>query len=174
MALLLVPLAACAPLGWGSRRAAGPGFGTPDRSDPALSGDGRLLVSITLEGDRDTVLLQDARSGQRLPLPQLRRQQPHSSPNLSWSGRYLALLVQQGPRRLPLVLDRLTGRVIPLPLPGDQEPLSLSLAPDGRRLALEVVRQGQRRLRVLDLTPLLEADQPAGLAVTGPGGLNPP
>jgi hypothetical protein len=165
----MLGITACGPLGWGRRRAAGPGLGALDRSQPALSGDGRLLASISLQGGRDTVLLQEQATGRSLPLRHLRQHQPHSSPALSWTGRYLALLVQQGPRRLAVIEDRLTGRWIPLPLPGDQEPLALSLAPDGRHLAVELLRQGQRRVQVFALADLLEADLPGGLAVQGGG-----
>ena len=168
---LLLLVQACS-LPWGIRRqpspGAGLGLGAESRQDPALSGDGRLLASLVLRSGRSTVLLQDRRSGQTMPLPLLRGQQPHSSPSLSWNGRYLALLVQQGGRRLAVVLDRATGKLHRLPLPGDLELEGLSLSPDGRRLAVEVVRQGQARVELFDLAPLLEPDLPAA-PVSGGG-----
>ena len=168
--LLLIP--ACGSWSW-SRRSAGPsgfGSGSANRENPALSGNGRLLASVVERGGRSTVLLQEQPSGRELPLPQLRRFQPHRSPALSWNGRYLALLVQQGGRRLAVVLDRATGKLHRLPLPGDLELEGLSLSPDGRRLALEVLRQGQARVELFDLAPLLEPDLPAAPVSGGGAG----
>jgi hypothetical protein len=145
------------------------GLGAESRQEPALSGDGRLLASLVERGGRTTVLLQDRRSGQVLPLRHLRGQQPHSSPSLSWNGRYLALLVQQGPRRQAVLEDRLSGRLYPLPLPPGREPQRLSLAPDGRRLALELLDNGQRRVELFDLSGLLEADGSPGQRESGGG-----
>lgn len=145
-----------------------------NREQPALSGDGRLLASLVERGGRTTVLLQDRRSGQVLPLPHLRRQQPHSSPALSWTGRYLALLVQQGPHRQAVIEDRASGRLLPLLLPAGREPQRLSLAPDGRRVAIELLDNGQRRLELFDLAGLLEPDIAPGQRQSGGGpGLMP-
>ncbi len=168
---LLLTLPACGSWSWG-RRSAGPsGLGGPaNREDPALSGNGRYLASLVERGGRRTVLLQEQPSGRELPLPELRRFQPHRSPSLSWNGRYLALLVQQGSRHLAVIQDRATGRLHRLPLSGDRELERLSLAPDGRRLALEVVSQGRSRLELLVLTPLLEPDLPA-TPLSGGGAL---
>ena len=145
------------------------GIGQEMRQQPALSGDGRLLASVVERGGRSTVLLQDRRSGQVLPLRHLRNRQPHSSPSLSWNGRYLAVLVQQGPRREALIEDRLTGRLQPLFLPAGREPLRLSLAPDGRRLAVELLDNGQQRVEVFDLSGLLEPDLAPGQKEQGGG-----
>ena len=116
---LLLLVQACS-LPWGIRRQPSPrgvlGLGAESRQDPALSGDGRLLASLVLRSGRSTVLLQDRRSGQTMPLPLLRGQQPHSSPSLSWNGRYLALLVWRGGRRQVVINDRATNRLLPLPL----------------------------------------------------------
>jgi len=164
-------LVGCGSWSWG-RRSAGPAglMGQTNREDPAISGNGRVLTSLVERGGGSTVLLQEQPSGRELPLPQLRRLQPHRSPSLSWNGRYLALIVQQGSRHLAVIQDRATGQLHRLPLPGDQELERLSLAPDGRRLALEVVRQGRSRVELLDLAPLLEPDLPA-TPVSGGGGL---
>ena len=170
MAALGALLAGCGP--WGLRRqsAAPLGLGAESREQPALSGDGRLLASLVERGGRTTVLLQDRRSGQVLPLRHLRRHQPHSSPSLSWTGRYLALLVQQGPRRQAVVEDRATGRLHPLFLPAGREPERLSLAPDGRRLAIELLDNGQRRVELFDLGALLvEPDLAPGQRQSGGG-----
>lgn len=153
-------------LPWGIRRQpsprGGPGLGAESRQDPALSGDGRLLASLELRSDRSTVLLQDRRSGQTLPLPLLRGLQPHSSPSLSWNGRYLALLVWRGGRRQVVINDRATNRLLPLPLQGDREAQRLSLAPDGRHLAVELVEGGQSRVEVFSLAEWLEPDPVPG------------
>ncbi|MEB3321409.1 MAG: hypothetical protein VKI81_01140 [Synechococcaceae cyanobacterium] len=143
--------------------------GEGGREDPALSGNGRLLATVVQRGGRATVLLQEQPGGASLPLPSLRRHQPHSSPSLSWNGRYLALLVQQGSRRLPVIQDRLTGRLHRLPQPGGREPQRLSLSPDGRRLALQLVHAGRTRVEVLDLGALLEPDPPGGGTIRGGG-----
>ena len=82
------------------------GWGSADRQDPALSGNGRVLASVVRRDGRDTVLLQEQPSGTVLPLRHFGRLQPHRSPSLSWNGRYLALLVQQGPERRVLIEDR--------------------------------------------------------------------
>ena len=134
-----------------------------------LSGDGRLLASLVERGGRTTVLLQDRRSGQVLPLRHLRRQQPHSSPSLSWTGRYMAVLVQQGPHRQAVIEDRASGRLQPLFLPSGREPQRLSLAPDGRRLAMELLDNGQRRVELFDLSALLEPDLAPGQLQSGGG-----
>ena len=150
--------------GWGlSRRSAGPtGSWSPNRQDPALSGDGRVLASVVDRGGRDTLLLQEQPTGRELPLRHLRRLQPHRSPSLSWNGRYVALLVQRDSRRLAVVEDRASGELLRLPLPADQEVNRLALSPSGRRLALEVVRNGVTRVELFDLANRLEADAPAG------------
>ena len=160
-------------LPWGIRRQPSPlvglGLGSESRQDPALSGDGRLLASLVLRSGRSTVLLQDRRSGQGLPLPLLRGQQPHSSPSLSWNGRYLALLVWRGGRRQVVINDRATNRLLPVPLRGDQEARRLSLAPDGRHLAVELVEGGQSRVEVFNLGEWLEPDPVPGSLLQGPG-----
>ena len=169
---LVLLLQSCS-LPWGIRRQPSPpgglGLGSESRQDPALSGDGRLLASLVLRSGRSTVLLQDRRSGQGLPLPLLRGQQPHSSPSLSWNGRYLALLVWRGGRRQVLINDRATNRLLPVPLRGDQEARRLSLAPDGRHLAVELVEGGQSRVEVFNLGEWLEPDPVPGSLLQGPG-----
>jgi Tol biopolymer transport system component len=162
-------LTACGPLGLRRQPAAPLGLGAETREQPALSGDGRLLASLVERGGRTTVLLQDRRSGQVLPLRHLRRQQPHSSPSLSWTGRYLAVLVQQGPHRQAVIEDRASGRLHPLFLPAGREPQRLSLAPDGRRLAVELLDNGQRRVELFDLSALLEPDLAPGQLQSGGG-----
>jgi hypothetical protein len=170
---LLLGSSGCASWTW-TRRSAGPvGLGQTSRTDPALSGDGRVLASVVERGGRATVLLQEQPSGRILPLRHLQRHQPHRSPSLSWNGRYLAVIVQQGGRRQALIEDRANGMLHRLPLPGDLEPQRLSLAPDAHRIAIEVLRQGKSQMRVLDLSPLLEPDRPGGLHVQG-GGSAPP
>ncbi len=168
---LLVLLQACS-LPWGIRRQASPrsglGFGAESRQDPALSGDGRLLASVMPRAGRNTLVLQDRRSGQVLPLPLLGGQQPHSSPSLSWNGRYLALLVWRGGRRQVVINDRATNRLLPLPLRGDQEPQRLSLAPDGRHLAVQLQDGGQSRVEVFNLADWLEPDPLPGGLLQGP------
>lgn len=166
---LLLAIASCAAP-WGLRRQPSTplGLGQESRQDPALSGDGRLLASVVERGGRNTVLLQERRSGTVLPLRHLRGRQPHSSPSLSWNGRYLALLVQQGPQRLAVVEDRATGQLHPLPLPGGREPERLSLAPDARQLALQLVEGGQTRVELYDLRGLLEPDLPPGQSLSNP------
>ena len=169
---LVLLLQSCS-LPWGIRRQPSPlgglGLGSESRQDPALSGDGRLLASLVLRSGRSTVLLQDRRSGQGLPLPLLRGQQPHSSPSLSWNGRYLALLVWRGGRRQVVINDRATNRLLPVPLRGDQEARRLSLAPDGRHLAVELVEGGQSRVEVFNLGEWLEPDPVPGSLLQDPG-----
>ena len=169
---LVLLLQSCS-LPWGVRRQPSPlgglSLGSESRQDPALSGDGRLLASLVLRSGRSTVLLQDRRSGQGLPLPLLRGQQPHSSPSLSWNGRYLALLVWRGGRRQVVINDRATNRLLPVPLRGDREARRLSLAPDGRHLAVELVEGGQSRVEVFNLGEWLEPDPVPGSLLQGPG-----
>jgi len=169
---LLLLVQACT-LPWDIRRQPSPrgglGLGAESRQDPALSGDGRLLASLMLRSGRSTVVLQDRRSGQVLPLPLLRGQHPHSSPSLSWHGRYLALLVWRGGRRQVVINDRATNRLLPLALRGDQDPRRLSLAPDGRHLAVELVEGGQSRVEVFDLGGWMEPDPVPGSLLQGPG-----
>ena len=169
---LVLLLQSCS-LPWGIRRQPSPpgglGLGSESRQDPALSGDGRLLASLVLRSGRSTVLLQDRRSGQTMPLPLLRGQQPHSSPSLSWNGRYLALLVWRGGRRQVVINDRATNRLLPVPLRGDHEARRLSLAPDGRHLAVELVEGGQSRVEVFNLGEWLEPDPVPGSLLQGPG-----
>ena len=155
---------------WLTRRSAGPAGGLgqqADRQDPALSGNGQWLASLVQQNGTPTLLLQEQPSGRRVPLPHLRGLTPHRSPSLSWNGRYLALLVHQGPRRLAVVEDRSSGRLHRLPLPPGLELERLSLAPDGRRLAIAAAGQGRPQVRLFDLSGLLEADLPPGLAVGG-------
>lgn len=159
--LLTAALVGCAPTS--SDRADG-GLTERQQQDPAISGNGRFLAVISDMRGRPTVQLRDLSNGGILPLPQLKRHQPHSSPSLSWNGRYVALISQRGQRRLAVVADRLTGRVHQLPLPGGRDPIRLSLSPDARQLALQVASQGQWRVELLDLRDLLEADRPAGVS----------
>lgn len=146
-----------------------PGAGIErSQQEPALSGDGRLLATVTERRGRLTVQLRDLRSGAIVPLRHLSRHQPHSSPSLSWTGRYLAVITQRGQRRLALIEDRLTGRAHPIRLPGDREPVRLSLSPDARTLALQVAVQGRWRLELVDLGAILEPDRSAGERFSGP------
>ena len=138
-----------------------------NRQEPALSGNGQFLATIGERQGRPSLLLQHLPDGQLLPLPQLRGHEPHSSPALSWNGRYVAALVQRGDQRLPVIVDRVTGRLHQLPLPGNPMPLRLSLAPNGQRLAIQLVQNGGQRVQLFDLSSLLEADPPAGLALRG-------
>lgn len=159
----------------GRRSAPAAGLAEGSRSDPALSGDGRVLASLLERDGRDQVLLQELPSGRPLPLRQLQRRQllPHSAPSLSWNGRYLALLVREGNRTRIVVEDRLSGRLLRLPLPGDGEPERLSLAADGTRLAVQMLRRGQRQVQVFSLAGLLEPDLGAGSRVLGGGATAP-
>ena len=165
---------ACSPASW-SRRSAAP-IGTAaslNREDPSLGGGGRLLASLIPSGGRPTLVLQEIPSGRRLPIGPLARWPQHRSPSLSRNGRYVAVLVPQGARPLAVVWDRAADRLHRLPLPGELEVQRLHLSPDGRQLVLELWRDGRASLRLFDLSGLLEADLPAGLAVQG-GGLEPP
>lgn len=154
------------------RRNAGPTgvFNATSRQEPALSGQGRWLVTVVERGGRATLLLQEQPSGRVVRLRHFQNHQPHSSPSLSWNGRYVAALVQQGNQRLPLIEDRATGALHRLPLPADRTAVRLSLAPDGRRLAVQVAQAGQWRVQLFDLSNLLEPDLPGGIALQG-GGL---
>jgi hypothetical protein len=174
LALLLL-LSGCSFFDLGVRRPApSAGFAASNRSEAALSGDGRLLASLIEQDGRLRMILQDQSSGSLLPLRHWRGHTPHGSPALSWNGRYLAGLVQQGPQRQVVVDDRLSGRLWRLPLPGGAEPQRLSLAPDGQRLAVEVLRDGQRQVQVFGLDGVLEPDLPGGNSVLGGGGPPPP
>jgi hypothetical protein len=155
---------------WGRRQAPAAELGSGgNRQEPALSGNGQFLATIGERQGRPSLLLQHLPDGQLLPLPQLRGHESHSSPALSWNGRYVAALVQRGDQRLPVIVDRVTGRLHQLPLPGNPMPLRLSLAPNGQRLAIQMVQNGGQRVQLFDLSSLLEADPPAGLALRGPG-----
>ena len=98
----------------------------------------------------------------------LNRNQPHSSPSLSWNGRYLAVIVQRGNRRMVLVEDRLSGRAHPCVC---------------RRAATQSgsawhrmhgawpfrPRNGRRwQVEILDLSGVLEPDNPGGLRRSTP------
>ena len=157
----------CGDLGLYRRRAgpAGLAFGGQDREQPALSGQGEWLVSVVERHGRQTLMMQAQPSGKEVPLPALRRFEPHDSPSLSWNGRYLALVGKQGGRSRVLILDRASGRLLPLQLPGDLQPEQLSLAPDGRRLALAGITRGRRLVQVFDLAKMIEPDLPRGLAI---------
>jgi hypothetical protein len=113
-------------------------------------------------------MMQAQPSGAEVPLPSLRRFEPHESPSLSWNGRYLALLVWRGGRRQVVINDRATNRLLPLPLRGDREAQRLSLAPDGRHLAVELVEGGQTRVEVFGLGEWLEPDPVPGSLLQGP------
>jgi hypothetical protein len=120
----LLTLAGCADTGllsggWLSRRQASTGslMGSEQRRDPALSGNGRLLASISDRQGRSSVILQEQPSGRLLPLRHLRGHSPHRSPALSWNGRYLAVLMQQGMQTVAVVEDRLRGQLLRLPAP---------------------------------------------------------
>jgi hypothetical protein len=62
-------LGGCDALGLGNRRAApSAGLAAANRSDPALSGDGRLLASLIEQDGRLRMILQEQDSGRQLPL----------------------------------------------------------------------------------------------------------
>lgn len=138
------------------------------QQEPALSGDGRKLAVIADQRGRATVQLKELQDGRSLPLRHLNRNQPHSSPSLSWNGRYLAVIVQRGNRRMVLVEDRLNGRAHPLRLPSGRNPVRLSLAPDARRLAVQTAERGRWQVEILDLSGVLEPDNPGGLRRSTP------
>ena len=170
LALLLLGLGGCDANSLVSRRAApSSGVSPANRSEPSLSGNGRLLASLIEQDGRQRIILQEQRTGRQLPLPHWRGHTPHGSPNLSWNGRYLAGLVQQGDRRRIVVDDRLSGRLWRLSLPEGGEPQRLSLAPDGQRLAVEMLRDGKRQVRLFALNGMLEPDLPSGSNVLGGG-----
>ena len=172
----LIGLAGCGDTGllggsWLSRRQAPPGAlgaGSEQRRDPALSGDGRLLASISERQGRSSVILQEQSSGRLLPLRLLRGHGPHRSPALSWNGRYLAVLMQQGMQTVAVVEDRLRGQLLRLPAPAGARVERLSLAPDGQTLALQLVQGGQQRVQVFELSGLLEPDRAGGRRVSDP------
>ena len=122
--LLLTVLALCVSACSSRQEQAAGGLMDRSQEDPALSGDGRLLAVISPQRGRPTVQLRSLSDGRLLPLPSLKRHQPHSSPSLSWNGRYLALVTQRGRRRLAVVADRLNNRLHPLPLPGGRDPFA--------------------------------------------------
>ena len=156
--------------GWLGRRQVSSGtlLGSEQRRDPALSGDGRLLASISERQGRSSVILQEQASGRLLPLRHLRGHGPHRSPALSWNGRYLAVLVQQGMQTVAVVEDRLRGELLRLPAPAGASVERLTLAPDGQILALQLVQAGQQRVQVFDLSGLLEPDRAGGQRISDP------
>ncbi len=171
----LLTLAGCADTGflsggWLSRRQASTGslMGSEQRRDPALSGNGRLLASISERQGRSSVILQEQPSGRLLPLRHLRGHSPHRSPALSWNGRYLAVLMQQGMQTVAVVEDRLRGQLLRLPAPAGASVERLSLAPDGQTVALQLVQGGQQRVQVFDLSGLLEPDRAGGQRISDP------
>ena len=157
--------------GWLGRRQVPSGSlaGSEQRRDPALSGDGRLLASISERQGRSSVILQEQSSGRLLPLRHLRGHGPHRSPSLSWNGRYLAVLMQQGMQTVAVVEDRLRGQLLRLPAPAGASLERLSLAPDGQTLALQLVQAGQQRVQVFDLSGMLEPDRAGGRRISDPG-----
>ena len=157
----------CGDLGLYRRRPgpAGLAFAGKDREQPALSGHGEWLVSVVERHGRQSLMMQAQPSGQEVPLPSLRRFEPHDSPSLSWNGRYLALVSKQGGRSRVVIVDRASGRLLQLQLPGDLQPEQLSLAPDGRRLALAGTASGRRLVQLFDLAKMIEPDLPRGLAI---------
>ena len=170
-------LVGCGDFGLHRRRAgpAGLALDGQDREQPALSGQGEWLASVVERNGRQTLMMQAQPLGTEVPLPSLRRFEPHDSPSLSWNGRYVALLGQEGGgRRRVLILDRASGRLLPLQLPGDLQPEQLSLAPDGRRLALAGISRGRRLVQVFDLANLIEPDLPRGLAIGTLANPTPP
>ena len=163
VSVTILGLTGCTPRG---KRAPG-GLADRQQLEPALSGNGQLLATVTEQRGRLNVQLRDLRSGATLPLRHLSRHQPHSSPSLSWNGRYLAVISQRGNQRIALIEDRLTGRAHPIRLPGGREPLRLSMSPDARTLALQVAAQGRWQLELVDLSAVLEPDRAAGDRLTG-------
>ena len=163
--LLALCLEGCALL---ERHPVGRGLPGLDQQQPSLSGDGRYLAFIRGRGSSSSVELLDLASGRRLPLPPLRRGQPHGSPSLSWNGRYLGLLLQRWGRRRVAVLDRASGTLEILSLPRHGIAQQLSLAPDGRTLAVQMKRSGQWDVELFDLGSTVEPDAPGGLLRTGP------
>ncbi len=175
MTRLLIPvLLALVALGCESRTRRAPStlLASPQQ-DPALSGDGKLLAVIVDQNGRPTVQLRKIQDGAPLRLRHLSRHQPHSSPSLSWNGRYLAVITQRGNRRLVLIEDRLSGKAHPMRLPSGRDPVQVSLAPDARQLAIQTAVEGRWRVEVLDLSGLLEPDNPAGQRLKTPSELNP-
>ena len=168
-ALSLAGLLAGCSLPFSSRPSGSVGapWSSTNRSDPALSGDGRLLASLIDTNGRTQVLLQEQPSGQQRPLRHLRGTRTVQSPSLSWSGRYLAALVLQGAQRRVVVEDRLSGQLLQLPLPGGLQPERVSLSPDARRLAIQVRRDGQWQVQLFALDALLEPDLAGGLRIQG-------
>jgi Tol biopolymer transport system component len=146
-----------------------PGLPLTNRLDPALSGDGRWLASISEQGGGARVILQRQSDGGLQPLRHLNGQTPHHSPSLSWNGRYLAALVQRGQSRLIVVEDRLSGRLHHLPISAGTQPERVSLSPDASRLAIQGLRQGRWQIQLYSLNGVLEPDLPGGNRVLGGG-----
>jgi len=136
-----------------------PGIG--DQQDPALSGNGRLLVTVAERSGRRAVRLVERSTGNELPLKGLNWGMPHRSPSLSWNGRYLAFILQRGERSEIVVFDRALARLRPLPFPGERSPQALTISPDGKRLGVQLLHRGQQDVELFNL-PSHEPDLPPG------------
>jgi Tol biopolymer transport system component len=136
---------------------------------PALSGNGRLLVFVSSRNGSQQLLVYDLLSSQFISIPRLNRPETIvESPSLSYTGRYIAYLTSDQGRPVVGLYDRATQNseiLTPIYRGWVRNP---SISPDGRYVVFETASRGQWDIEVLDRGPNVELDIPNGAPVPAP------
>lgn len=140
-----------------------------NEEQPALSGDGRWLASISDRNGSSQLLLYDLQEKRFVSLPGLNQNGILlQNPSLSRTGRYLAYLSSQQGKPEIALYDRVTKRVEALAPAYRSWVRNPQISPDGRYLSFETARRGQWDIEVLDRGTAIELDIPNGRPVAVP------
>ena len=133
-------------------------------SQPALSGDGRLLAFVSHRNGTSSLLLYDLERQRFLDLSRLNRADSIAEqPSLSYTGRYLVYLASDLGRPEIQLFDRATGQVQIVSQGYRGWVRSPRISPDGRMIVFESSARGQWDLELFDRGPNVALDLPDGL-----------
>jgi len=161
MCILSLAIAACSP---SVRQVCLPGSLNSLYSDeqPALSGDGRWLASVSNRDGKHRLLLYDLQNRCLTSLPRIPAAVVAEHPSLSYTGRYLTYLTSDRGKIVLTLYDRATQQTQIVSQWYQAWVRNPSISPDGRYIAFESSKNGQWDIEILDRGDRVELDIPDG------------